>query len=112
MKFLATSTIVALLFFALPSSVHAIGLPFGGPIIMSIPCTCSLGQFIVLGPPSVGAYVYQPATSKTFKFGQLYRPGAFLLGNYIPGHTCLMGVTPYCYAPPAFGTITMVGTSL
>lgn len=109
MRTLSALVVAAALFLA-PSAALA-QIPFGGAIIVSIPCTCSAtGQYIILGPPSIGAYVYEPVTV-LFSFFNVYTPGTWLLGNYIPGHACLMGVTPYCYAPPAFGTIEMVGTS-
>lgn len=88
---------------------------FGGPILLSQTCTCSSGQLIVVGPPVPGIFVLQLPLSvgTVFPFGQLFRPGPWVLGSYTPGGICLIGVPPFCtsLAQPK-GTILTVGTSM
>jgi len=85
---------------------------YGGKVNIMFPCTCDPElQYVVLGPPSAGSYLYE---------GQIdYREhsltfGVWALGKYSPGGECLMGVEPYCYTlPVSKGTIdSFTGVSL
>jgi len=110
MKLFATLLFAGVFMFSVPTNAHAV-FPFAGAIVTSFPCTCSPGQYVLvqtlLGPLPL---VYYPKKTPTFMFGNLYKPGTFVLGNYLPAGICLMTATP-CVALKA-GTMTMVGTSL
>lgn len=99
---------------ALPTSANAqIGLlPFGGPIVSVIPCYCSFGALLTIGPPVPGTYVFQLGRSILFPMGQVYRPLPMVLGTWTPGGVCETGF--FCLPPPVpiMGTIGIVGTSL
>ena len=94
--------------------------PFAGVIVEAIPCVCSAGVgLFIVGPTTAGAFLYEPGLSVLFPFGQIYRPGPFVVGGYIPGAVCMIGIPPACTdafmgagAYPGNGTIMMIGTSL
>jgi hypothetical protein len=93
------------------------GLPFGGFVLATIPCPCSGGVVLEVGPPSVGSYLYTPGLNVLYPFFQV-RSGVWVIGDYFPsvgmctdfisldkGVTCgsIIGVT---------GRINFMGTSL
>lgn len=92
----------------------AAGVPFGGPIVMSVPCLCSGGQWIlitdwstVVPGPNPMALVFQYGYSKMAtvqNYASLYKPGSQTLGTFTPGGTCLSGF--FCLPLPVAGTIT------
>lgn len=85
-------------------------LPFGGVILAVQYCSCSANIAVTT---SMGIYSYNPYSTALFPFYQIYRPGAWILGTYVPGAVCLVGVPPACTAGSApFGTIIMAGTSM
>lgn len=88
------------------------GIPFGGVIANVTYCTCSFNTLLTIAGPSSGNLVFQPGVSIPFPYGQVYRPGPFVLGTYAPGGTCLLWVGKFCVPLPATGTIIMIGTSL
>lgn len=111
MKTLATILAVGLFAFSVPSQAHAVGLPFGGLITVSTPCACSGGYLLTVAGPIPGTYVVQLGTSIPFLYGSFYKPGAFILGNFVPGGVCLVPGTPCTALPVTGGTITIFGTS-
>ncbi len=88
------------------------GVPLGGTISYVTYCTCSFNYLLTVVGPSPGNFVFQPGASVPFPYGQVYRPGPFVLGTYTTGGICLMYAGYFCYALPSNGTITMIGTSL
>lgn len=86
-------------------------LPFGGPILLVTPCTCSLNLAITVGPPNSGVFTYEEGM--VYPFYQLFREGPWTLGSYIPGSAGCWMVGDPCY-PVLFpiGTIDEVGTSM
>ena len=104
--------------FGLTKIARALGFPFGGLIAFSIPCFCSFGVSMIVGPPIGGNFYISFATMASpafFPFKQVH-PGAYILGNYVLG-------SPGCWqpAPPSpvcvpinfpFATITIAGTSI
>jgi|GEM_PF-1720609 len=110
MKLLASITLVAAVVFSIPAPAHAFGVPFGGVITVSVPCTCSAGQLLTVVGPIPGTYLMQPGISTPFLFGSFYKPGAFIIGNFVGGGVCLTAGTP-CGVLPVTGTITIFGTS-
>lgn len=97
-------------------------LPFGGPILQVIPCGCSNGHVVVVGPPGSPAktegllnrFHFVPTQTILFRFFQTARIGAWLLGTYMPGtgNQCLLPVEDGCIIVPNDGVIKLLGTSL
>ena len=67
-----------------------IGKPFGGRILVYIPCING-AAYIILGPPSPGPYVYQLGVSRSYMMGPPSHIGQFLLGMAAPGGVCTHG---------------------
>lgn len=87
-------------------------IPFGGEILEAFWCTCSAGIALTIGPPVPGQYVFQFGTSIPYPFGQVFRPGPWVLGLASPGGTCSYYIGTGCSIYPVMGTIGIVGTSL
>lgn len=105
------------------SHAQAIGLPFGGYVNYSLPCTCSGTLWVwftplYLGGPIIGAgpLVYSPFSTLLFSNYLIGVPGTWHLGSYVPGaQACWMIAPPPavgCVPLPAAGVMTAVGTSL
>ena len=88
----------------------ALPLVFGGRIIAEIPCTCSGGLLLVVGPPRPMELLYQPGFSILFSFYSLL-PSEHILGTYVPVGACAMEEDA-CVPFPVPGTIVVAGTSL
>lgn len=107
---------LSLLFF-IPQHAEAAGLvnPFGGRVVMIIPCTCQvtgIAVYVIMPiPPYFGMLLWQPPITRPYLWYFPY-PGVAILGNYVSGGVCMVGVAPYCYSVPVSGTMTQVGTSL
>lgn len=99
--------------------------PFGGYVLLVLPCTCSPGNWLVTYAPLFPlAYPYVthslvllPATIR-YDYVQFLRtpaPTSWHLGWFIPTVSiispCLMGVPPACLPMPADGIITATGSS-
>ncbi len=87
-------------------------IPFGGPITVTIPCSCPpTGIAISVGPPIGGVYYLTTPFIASPLFFPFKAPhiGAFILGNFEPAPIpCNM--FPFCaFVLPA---VTMAGTSL
>lgn len=104
------------------SAVSAIGTAsiagnFGGPLILNVPCTCSGSSLITV--QDVRGYplqlIFQPGVSILYAYGAgILRPGAHLLGDYIPAPIqCLVKSGGSCipYGLP-IGIVRQVGTSI
>ena len=93
------------------TSVSASALPwFGGMITKVTPCTCSMGsQVTVVGFPSIfsGTYLYQAGVAQA-KGKSNVIPNKFVVGTYIPGGVCFIGVPPECSTLPI--TKGVIGT--
>lgn len=99
-------------FFVGPSEKTTAIVPFGGPILKATFCTCSFNILLTVGPPLPGNYIYQPGVSIPYAYGQVFRSGPWVLGNWIPGGMCSMWIGKACVPLPSAGTILEVGTSL
>lgn len=85
---------------------------FGGRIVATIPCTCSGGVWLSIGPPRpMAGIVYQAGISVLFSFYSLL-PSEYILGTYVPGGVCMVGIPPACGSVATIGTIVVAGTSL
>lgn len=93
-----------------PTEVDAL-LPFGGFVNYVQYCTCSMAIASVVGPPVGGTFVYAPGTV-TYAYGQVYRSGVWLLGNWTPGGVCLFYAGVGCGTFPVWGRMSEVATSL
>ncbi|OGZ09727.1 MAG: hypothetical protein A3D65_05365 [Candidatus Lloydbacteria bacterium RIFCSPHIGHO2_02_FULL_50_13] len=117
LRFFSTCLIVLLLvtmvFMMTPQKAEAIGIPFGGMSLSVFWCICSFNLWIIVGPPVGGSFIYQPGLSILYLFGQIYRPGVWLLGLAAPAAVpCLVPFSGGCF-PIGFGLpIEIVGTSM
>ncbi len=92
--------------------------PFGGRIIKILFCPCSFGRLIFISqplPPLTGA-LYAPfgieASPTVFLYKNLYTPGVWLLGSYLPSTIPCMQFGFFACYPIGFGSqIFIVGTS-
>lgn len=93
-----------------PLSVNAASV-FGGRIMKVIPCTCSPGMAIIVGPPRPAVLLYIPGASRLFKYGRVM-PGVWSLGDYSSGGICMQIAGKTCIKyPPVQGTVLKMGTS-
>ncbi|OGZ08518.1 MAG: hypothetical protein A3C93_04040 [Candidatus Lloydbacteria bacterium RIFCSPHIGHO2_02_FULL_54_17] len=88
-------------------------IPFGGLSLSVIWCICSFNLWIMVGPPRGGSFIYQPGATILYLFGQIFRPGVWLLGLASPTPIpCVQYVGISC-APIAMGLpMLIVGTSM
>ncbi|HMP67331.1 MAG TPA: hypothetical protein PKA60_01105 [Candidatus Paceibacterota bacterium] len=86
--------------------------PFGGPLLLSMPCPCSANFLLViqdyrtLMPIFI---IFQPGYSRLTTIQNtmsLSTPGSYTLGTYAPGGVCLTGVLCIPAPVPINGTIT------
>ncbi|MEK7614160.1 MAG: hypothetical protein AAB428_00635 [Patescibacteria group bacterium] len=85
------------------------GLTFGGMIGAAIPCTCSPGIGLIIGPPKGGIFLLSPSSKLHANMRPI--PGSWVLGDYVPGGICLQAGTPCFPFPIVQGTIGKIGTS-
>lgn len=89
-------------------------LPFGGMITVTVPCTCSIGMTIVVGPPVGGKFFVSAFGSRILAN---FRPfsGSWIIGNYVPGTIpCLQISFPACVPQVGGenqGPVAIAGTS-
>jgi len=96
--------------FTSPLSVSAASV-FGGKIMAVIPCTCSPGMAIIVGPPKPAILLFLPGVSRLFSNRRPF-PGSWTLGDYSSGAVCLQFAGKTCVKyPPVQGTIIKIGTS-
>lgn len=96
-----------------------VDLPFGGLVVLPIPCVCSFGMAITFAPmypnppfPFSGALHFVPGTSFLHPNYLIGVTSKWHLGKYFPTPgTCWTGVPPACVPFPTWGVITRVGTS-
>ncbi|MDB5254114.1 MAG: hypothetical protein JWL80_180 [Parcubacteria group bacterium] len=117
-------TILIIAFALLPYTVNAIdvGLPFGGYVGASIPCTCSTGFWIYYPLLYAGSEVpitgalYFPLGAVLYPYYQVGVPTTWELGSYAPGVSAcfVFAANPIdpCIFIPAMGTIEYMGTSM
>lgn len=98
--------------FSLTSPLSVSAAPvFGGRIMAVIPCTCSPGMAIIVGPPKPGILLFIPGVSRLFNNRRPF-PGSWTLGDYSFGGICLQIASHGCFPYPIVqGTILKIGTS-
>ena len=86
--------------------------PFGGQILFSQPCPCSANWLITIRPIGTATFqlIYRPGFSKLYKYGQIFRPGPYVLGTTLGVDVCLSGL--FCVPKATAPLIRMIGTSL
>lgn len=86
-------------------------VPFGGRIVLSIPCPYSGNWLLVIapvaGPPRL---IYRPGVSQLYLHGQVFRAGPNVLGTTLGADVCVLSLTPPVVIPASL--IRMIGTSL
>lgn len=96
------------------------GLPVGGLVSFTVPCTCSANLWIWFAPlypspplPPTGALVYQPGYTALYGNFAIGVPSTWHLGLYSGGaQTCWKYSGHSCVLLPSYGLINKVGTSL
>ena len=86
---------------------------FGGRILFSVPCTCSIppdSELITVGAPSSGDFMYTPGISRAYKNYAPF-PGNWILGLASAPDECLIGVPPSCTSAGTGASIVIFGTS-
>jgi len=106
---------IALLALILPLATNA-QLPFGGKVIITLPCTCTLNFLITMVPAAAtlpARVIFRPGVSILYEYYQFFAPGTALLGKTLGFDTCWEGIPPFC-VPLSIGTplVQMMGTSL
>lgn len=103
---------------ALPQKAEAQSppfIPFGGLSLSTVWCVCSFNLWVMVGPPRGGSFIYQPGATILYLFGQIFRPGVWLLGLASPTPIpCVQAIPspPWC-VPIAMGLpMLIVGTSM
>ncbi len=90
---------------------NPVGGAFGGRILSVIPCTCSAGLLLIVGPPVGGTFIYQPGASTLYK-NYAPIPGHWALGTSIgKGVPCMVGIPPFCASAGSGALILKLGTS-
>lgn len=86
-------------------------LGFGGRIVSVIPCPCSFNLAVTVAGVKGGIFSFEPG-SLPFAWWQIFRPGPWAKGSYVPGNVCLWFIPYGCAGIPTMGTILDVGTSM
>ena len=91
-------------------------LPFGGKVILSLPCTCNGVPSVLLtvSPPVGGQFLYILGSQLYRNYNLGLATGMNVLGLYTPGGVCMVYAGKGCVPiGPPIGTISpTVGTSL
>lgn len=112
--------LISLFFLINPIFSFSQTIPFGGKILMTMPCTCSGGWYISFfdnGTKVTTPIVFQYGVSRLNSNYNMYTSGVSILGSYVTGGTCLIYAGTSCISIPVFGMITPfpgpgMGTSL
>ncbi len=120
-KIILSFCLVFVFFFLIISPVYAIpsGLPFGGLVNFTLPCTCTGSLYIWFTPlyfgptPVTGSLVFTPFASVLYENYLIGVPSMWHLGDYKPGIQACFIITPVgCIPIPSAGVIGQVGTSV
>lgn len=84
---------------------------FGGRIVSVVPCPCSMNLAITIAGIRGGIFSLEPGVLP-FAWYQIFRPGPWAKGTYVPGNVCLWPIPYGCAGFPTMGTILEVGTSM
>ncbi len=99
--------------FGIKALAQSANPPFGGMVVMVLPCPCNFGIWVIVGTP-VPASLFVPvafmASPLFFPFKAAH-PGAWWLGLYNPLVQIPCLVPPLCTPAGSGGEIIMAGTS-
>jgi len=106
--------------FSIGAGGYVPGLPFGGFVIFTLPCTCSANLWIWFAPlsplplPKTGALVYQPGYTTLYGNFAIGIPATWHLGSYVPAapQVCWQYIGTACVLMPNYGLMNKVGTGL
>lgn len=119
--------LLAVLMWIAPVNAFAIvgtmlpGFPFGGIVIVTLPCSCSVNLWIWFSPlylsPKPGLFagplVYAPYETTLYGDFAIGVPSTWHLGSYLPGvQACWQYVGEACVIMKNYGLMNKVGTSL
>lgn len=113
--------VVPVISFATGVGTFVPGLPFGGFVIFTLPCTCSKSLWIffdplhITGKTIVGPLIYQPGYTTLYGDFAIGVPSTWHLGSYKPivgNGVCWMYVGKACVVMKNFGLMNKVGTGL
>ena len=98
------------------------GLPFGGPVVLILPCTCSASLWIWFAPlspspplPPTGPLIYQPGYTTLYGNFAIGLMATWHLGSYTPvvgNGVCWEETAIACVPIPNLGLMNKVGTGL
>ena len=93
------------------AQIGSFGIPFGGRVIIEIPCTCNLhfDTLLVVGPPVGGEYILSPL-SRVYKYYKPFPPN-WVLGLAEDFKVCMVGLPPFCEPAGGGPVIKIIGTS-
>lgn len=88
-------------------------LPFGGQVLVTVPCVCSFGLHIRVGPPVGGGFFISGFASRIFSYFSPFPP-SWVVGNYtLTPVPCLQPVPFGCAPTPGAdsqGVVFFIGT--
>ena len=86
-------------------------LGFGGKIAYVYYCPCSANLAVFVAGVRGGVYSFTPG-SLLYAWYQIFRPGPWTVGTYVPSNVCLWFIPYGCAGFPTMGTMIEVGTSI
>lgn len=89
--------------------IGGFSVPFGGIIMVQIPCTCSVGTLLIVGPPAGGEFILTPASKIYRNFSPF--PSNWVLGLANGIAPCLVGTPPACFPVGRGPLIRIMGTN-
>lgn len=106
--FIITTLLFIFSFLFSVQQTEAVGIPFGGPILMTYECTCSGGWFVLAYDQMTKLpvpMVFQFGASMLHANYNIFTPSVQTVGDYIPGGICLL-VSLECGGFAVQGTIS------
>lgn len=97
------------------------GLPFGGLVIFTLPCSCSANLWVffaplhIVGKTIAGPLIYQPGYTTLYGNFAIGVPSTWHLGSYTPlvgNGVCWQYVGTACVVMKNYGLMNKTGTSL
>lgn len=91
------------------AQIPGIGKPFGGIVLVTIPCPCSANAMLIVGPPRGGRFMLDFGS----KLYSKYQPftGHWVLGLADGFSPCLIPILIGCTSIGGGSRIRMLGTS-
>lgn len=105
------ATILAFSIFPIMANAATFGLPFGGKIINTFYCTCSLNTLLTIGSPMGGMFMYQPGTSTLYRNYNVFFSGPWTVGLASGYSTCMVYSGNSCVSRGGGQLIRKIGTS-